>query len=57
MWAYCYQSYACEPEALYPEEFQRAADAIIARDLGIRENEIKLHNAQLVYLHLINEMS
>lgn len=57
MWAHCFQSFACEPDALYPVEFQQAAIAILTRDLGITEDEIKLENVQLVYLHLINEMS
>ena len=57
VWVYCYQSHACEPEALYPTEFQQAADAILACDFGMRREEIKLENAQVLYLHLVNEMS
>ena len=46
-----------EPEALYPAEFKVAADAILARDFGIGEEDVNIDNVQLLYLHLVNEVS
>lgn len=57
MWAYCYQSFASEPEDFYPIEFQYAADAILDCDFGISYNEITLDNAHALYLHLIHEFN
>ena len=35
VWAYCFETHAEETEALYPIEFQMAANAIIARDFNM----------------------
>ena len=57
VWACCYQLHVCEPNALYPAEFTVAADAILARDFGIGIDDVTIDNVQLLYLHLVNEMS
>ena len=57
VWAHCYHLHVCESEALYPAEFKVAADAIIARDFEIGEEDMNIDNVQLLYLHLVNEMS
>lgn len=57
VWTHCYQLHASDPEALYPAEFKMAADAILARDFRIEEGDITVDNVQMLYLHLINEIS
>ena len=56
MWAHCYLVHAAQPTALFPVEFKEAAAALLLRDLGLEETNIKLENADIVYMHVISMM-
>ena len=57
MWAHYYLVHAAQPTALFPVEFKEAAVALLLRDLGLEETDIKFENADIVYMHVISMMS
>ena len=48
---------SCKEPELFPEEFARAATAILGQDLHIQKCDINITNANCVYLHLVNIFS
>ena len=50
-------THAEKPEALYPIEFQMAANAIIARDFNIVQENIKIDNVKMIYLNITKFMN
>lgn len=53
-WAHCYINYCCKQPAMYPDEFDVAARAILRQDLGMEKHEVDEDNAKLVYIHLLH---
>ena len=56
MWAHCYLQYAYKSPSFYPEEFNAAADAILA-ELHTTQQEITVSTAKTIYLHLCSKFS
>lgn len=56
VWAHCYLQYAYKAPPFYPEEFNVAADAILA-ELHTSQQEITVSTAKTIYLLLCNKFS
>ena len=56
VWAHCYLQYAYRAPSFYPEEFNVAANAILA-ELHITQQDITVSTAKTIYLHLCSKFS
>ena len=56
VWAHCYLQYAYKAPPFYPEEFNAAADAILA-ELHTTQQEIRVSTAKTIYLHVCSKFS